>query len=582
MDPFDPDEDYNFRHLLTTCNFDRIIRPDGGKMLNVNDANAASLYGTIKTALRSTVRDANDVAAQVAVNLRDFRDEDSDVTTIDVNNTTYYGFERPCVYISELTHTFVKFVAPGGPIGAPPTIYKSYAIELYMPYPEDNDPCDWRLVIGGPAGGPIGAPVVGKVCGIDWSSGEQFHVMRNENLNAPLPSIDSDAQDCGALAFDEGDLIELQRRVVAGGDYITVDSEHVPKSDAASGWLVPEVNGVPHSFQRDITLHKCIMRLWDDSLSKVDSPTLGAKNNYFSNGTDDVIQAHSADEDFKNIGEIGMLFRKGAYYKSRVNRFDKIGYSSDNDVEDEVRLDLADPNYHGLFKYLTVFDPTRDSVNNDGDEFLNETDPNKPEETPEFKIPGRININTAPWYVIAQLPWVSYDENDKANPNYRLAQAIVAYRDKLKNPVDYSDPNTGRYDEIKDKIPSTVVQDDIRETAGFASIGELALVLSGSKDEYNEYSIDRLSKDGKDLDDFPDLTPKDKAADDFEERDVIFARISNLVTVRSDVFTAYILVRIGADGPQKRVIAILDRSNVYPPDGGKVRIVALHPVPDPR
>ena len=80
---------------------------------------------------------------------------------------------------------------------------------------------------------------------------------------------------------------------------------------------------------------------------------------------------------------------------------------------------------------------------------------------------------------------------------------------------------------------------------------------------------------------FPDLTPTDGAGDDFEERDVIFSRISNLVTVRSDVFTAYILVRIGRDGPQKRVIAILDRSGVDSPDD-KVRIIALHPVPDPR
>ena len=88
-----------------------------------------------------------------------------------------------------------------------------------------------------------------------------------------------------------------------------------------------------------------------------------------------------------------------------------------------------------------------------------------------------------------------------------------------------------------------------------------------------------------DLAGFPDLTPggstADGAEDDFEERDVIFARISNLVTVRSDVFTAYILVRIGADGPQKRVMAILDRSDVYL-GYGRVRVVALHPVPDPR
>jgi len=84
-----------------------------------------------------------------------------------------------------------------------------------------------------------------------------------------------------------------------------------------------------------------------------------------------------------------------------------------------------------------------------------------------------------------------------------------------------------------------------------------------------------------DLDQFPDLTPSDGAVSDFEERDVIFSRISNLVTVRSDVFTAYILVRIGVDGPQKRVIAILDRSQVNS-TSDRVKIAALHPVPDPR
>jgi hypothetical protein len=78
----------------------------------------------------------------------------------------------------------------------------------------------------------------------------------------------------------------------------------------------------------------------------------------------------------------------------------------------------------------------------------------------------------------------------------------------------------------------------------------------------------------------PDLTD-DTARDDFEERDLIFTRISNLVTVRSDVFTAYILVRLGADGPQKRVIAILDRSLVASPSDN-LRVLALHPVPDPR
>jgi hypothetical protein len=87
--------------------------------------------------------------------------------------------------------------------------------------------------------------------------------------------------------------------------------------------------------------------------------------------------------------------------------------------------------------------------------------------------------------------------------------------------------------------------------------------------------------DSNDLLTWPDLTTIDGAIDDLEERDIIFTRISNLVTVRSDVFTAYILVRVGADGPQKRVIAILDRSQVNSVSD-KVKILALHPVPDPR
>jgi hypothetical protein len=92
---------------------------------------------------------------------------------------------------------------------------------------------------------------------------------------------------------------------------------------------------------------------------------------------------------------------------------------------------------------------------------------------------------------------------------------------------------------------------------------------------------------------YPDLTfnprtQNDGVLGDFEKRDLIFARISDLVTVRSDVFTAYILVRLGQNGPQKRMIAIFDRSDVRPDPAnagkilGKVKIRALYEVPDAR
>jgi hypothetical protein len=44
------------------------------------------------------------------------------------------------------------------------------------------------------------------------------------------------------------------------------------------------------------------------------------------------------------------------------------------------------------------------------------------------------------------------------------------------------------------------------------------------------------------------------------------------------MFTAYIVVRIGVKGPQKRYMAILDRSDVNEP-GDKVRIAAFQTVP---
>jgi hypothetical protein len=196
--------------------------------------------------------------------------------------------------------------------------------------------------------------------------------------------------------------------------------------------------------------------------------------------------------------------------------------------EEFLRIDLLNPVFANIFQYLTLIDP-----NNHG----------RPDY--EKRIKGRININTAPWFVIAQLPWIQHGDRML----FEKAQVICDYRDKLGiylgRPGDFG----------------------FVSTAGLIQVPEMQML---GTDGLNNLSIPIG----------PCLT-QDMAIDDFEERDVIFSRISNIVTVRSDVFTAYILVRIGADGPQKRVIAILDRSNVYS-SNDKVRIIALHPVPDPR
>jgi hypothetical protein len=352
--------------------------------------------------------------------------------------------------------------------------------------------------------------------------------------------------------FDSWVNYSLTLKRTVGGSDIILDIQ-----DTNNAWFAPVGNAV--YAQRDTGNWHIVYQTMEPN----STGTLGSSNvvsiprkNY---------NLSLANDKFVTVGDIARVLTVGP----SPDPNDMIGVKLTAEPNEEsVRLNLQNAAFQQIFNYLTVFDPTQDNIDNDGDGEIDETDPNK---TLELKVPGRININTAPWYAIAQLSWVS--QRKGGYNNTALAEAIVAYRDKLETPVNYSGP-TGRGD-------ATGIN-NIREELGFESIGELNFVIGGLDENYR---IDYYKLVSGDLTGFPDLTPGgsagDGAPDDFEERDVIFARISNLVTVRSDVFTAYILVRIGTDGPQKRVMAILDRSDVYP-DGGKVRIIALHPVPDPR
>jgi hypothetical protein len=245
----------------------------------------------------------------------------------------------------------------------------------------------------------------------------------------------------------------------------------------------------------------------------------------FVSSTETLGQANGTGGDRKNYNfdnSVGPFFTVGD-----ITRVSKLGPGADPNGmigtklalepdENFLRIDLQNQAFANIFQYLTVMDPATSGLG-----------------TSETRIKGRVNVNTAPSFVIEQLPWMYA----------AIAQEIVTHRDTIAE--------------------------------GFESIAELMQVpLMGY------YAYDPMFR-LIDLDSFPDLTPNDGAVSDFEERDVIFSRISNLVTVRSDVFTAYILVRIGIDGPQRRVIAILDRSQVNS-TADRVKIIALHPVSDPR
>ncbi|MHC4074183.1 MAG: hypothetical protein ACYTGS_19510, partial [Planctomycetota bacterium] len=102
---------------------------------------------------------------------------------------------------------------------------------------------------------------------------------------------------------------------------------------------------------------------------------------------------------FVSVGDIARALTVGP----STDPNDMIGVKLDAEpLEELVRLDLRNPAFAKIFQYLTVIDPA------DHGHSGNET-----------RIKGRINVNTAPWYVIAQLPWMEP----------AVAQAIVAYRD---------------------------------------------------------------------------------------------------------------------------------------------------------
>jgi len=515
----DGDPNYAYRHAATIHSMDRIIMPkplrtssgvEFRKMVNVNTTGEDRLRRAVEAALSERDPNLTDtrVAAQIVANMMDFIDDDSEITEIDEWSSAIYGFERPCIYISELAYREVTESSGDS--------HKSYAIELHKPYFEDDDPASgrWQLKISGAGAGE-------KIEALTWSGTRRFHVLRLEDPDAqlavafddPLEPADTmeqygydpsgyqqSVQDANNIDFITGQLVELQR--IVGNEPLTVDQVRVP-----AGWLLDD--GVARSVERDISPHKCIRRLWDSAATS--PPTLGATNG-FVHQDQGLVQAHPVNTTLTNIGQLGMVFAESAYDVAPGS------------TAASLLLDLREPNYVNLFKYLTVMDPAAQSVVG-----------MKPNET---RIKGRINVNTAPAFVLAQLPWMQYRDGSL----FERARAVVDYRNSY-----------GSYETVA----------ELMEVPALHSL-----------------TLDRIENQHDDDPPGPDLTT-DTAIDDFEERDLIFTRISDLITVRSDVFTAYILVRIGTDGPQKRMMAILDRSDVLSASDD-VEVVVVHQVPDPR
>jgi hypothetical protein len=525
------DPNYTYRHIATTYNVDRIIDPVGRKMLNVNTADANDVYTAISEALLDkdpNAAGAQQLAAQLAVNIVDLRDADAQVSILPVSGRTYYGFEAQ-PFISELAF---RISSSGADVSA----NNYFAIELYNPFDTDILLGDFRLEIRDANNALVstvnltgyGIPddsrfviTSGSACSMTFGVANVMSTGGGkEDGNLVLATYDAvQGSDPPEYVLKDNYDVYLIRKTSAGDIYLdkqlTQDDwfKWDTVKDAQQFYARPD-NNWNVVYQNVVTASNTL-----NTLGRANGLG-GAKKNY------NFYKFANAIGRFVSVGDIARAFIIGP----GTDPGDMIGVKLNLEPnEDVVRLDLRKPAFAKIFQYLTVIDPVEHIDPNDYTNYQSYLD--------ETRIKGRININTAPWFVIAQLPWM------KPWMKPEIAQAVTSYRDTIGG--------------------------------AFQSIGELVQVPEMG---YYAYDPNYVAVD---LDGYPDLTPDDGAVSDFEERDVIFSRISNIITVRSDVFTAYILVRIGADGPQKRVLAVLDRSRVTSPDD-KVRILALHPVADPR
>lgn len=241
---------------------------------------------------------------------------------------------------------------------------------------------------------------------------------------------------------------------------------------------------------------------------------------------------------------------------------------------------------------------------------------------------GLININTAPRAVLRTLPLVTPNWPipgiDDVDPSFAglqidIAATIEAYRDRIAvpdlydRPVDYSDVAAFNPDDPAtwDGREQSTLNPALRAQPGFASVGELLAITNDStrttgrvpvlmmgarvidpnsidflgRRDANGSPRDRSANGAKGLSlvlydhDNNQSTPPegvDSIEDDFSERLIIGAGLSNIVSVRSDVYAVWFVVhgyqRSDVEGlrPEdplvptvaKRFLMVVDRSKV--------------------
>ncbi|HQA46833.1 MAG TPA: hypothetical protein PK579_19990, partial [Phycisphaerae bacterium] len=229
-----------------------------------------------------------------------------------------------------------------------------------------------------------------------------------------------------------------------------------------------------------------------------------------------------------------------------------------------------DPAWESRFSFFSRADDGFDNVNLDGD-----NDPlTNHDSLMECAVPGRVNVNTAPEDVLKVLVPRLWDGSYRPGP---------APYNSPPDPAPLSDTELKM---ISAWYARAIVL--LREDRPFTSLGDLADRLANYSNPGGE--IPGLPADYPGILRFALLVDVVKGRvdgsgnplrlttigdpylqDDAEERNWLINRMANLLTVRSDTFTAYFVIRLQSAASasnfiERRYVAILDRSNVFLPE----------------
>lgn len=218
-------------------------------------------------------------------------------------------------------------------------------------------------------------------------------------------------------------------------------------------------------------------------------------------------------------------------------------------------------------------------------------------------IEGLVNVNTASWKVLASLPLVLHTTDPQPGESWKKGEVDVAATEQAAKAIVY-------YRDVDGDPAGNVT----RPHGPFKSLCELNRVVDLRPGRFDPTSPDPphgfwdgfgsmdLKDPNKEPDDAAgDLSPynpaitrtepgrpsnppetqaTDHARRDFEERYLTLARISNLVTTRSDAYTCYVLLQGWRDAGtpharlvvQRRLAFVADRSRVSPLNPSLIRM----------